>query len=108
MGNRNKERQVQPETAYNTADQFKEAGLEMAGTTARPVKDVEKQVWEVYRSGPNTKEFTEALYSRGIAFACLTPDEAHKSYRDAQFAKAVGRVSPIFEAAAIVFVRSPG
>ena len=107
-GDRKKENQAPPETAYTPMDRFKEAGLEMAGTTARPVQGVEKQLWNVCRSGPEAGEFAQALDRRGIAFACVNLDEAYKSYREAEFAKAVGRVAPVYEAGEIVVVRAPG
>jgi hypothetical protein len=105
-----KEGRVWQETASSATDKFKDAGLEMAGSTGpkTPLKGIEKQLWDTYRSGPEAQEFAAALDSRGIAFARVTPDEASKSHREAQFANAVGRMAPVYQEGEIVVVRSPG
>jgi hypothetical protein len=109
-GSREKEGRVREETAHSTPDKFKDAALELAGSTgpAKPLKRIEKTLWGLYRSGPEANEFAGALDSHGIAFARVTPDEADKSYREAQFAKAVGRIAPVYQEGEIVVVRAPG
>jgi len=107
-GGRRKERGVLEETASNTTDKFKDAALETAGSTEQPLKGIEKQLWSAYRSGPEAHDFAAALDSHGIAFARVTPDEAYKSYREAQFSKAIGRIASVYQEGDIVVVRSPG
>ena len=64
------------------------------------------------RTGPaqKTHDFAAALDGQGIAFARVTPDvqRPYKSYREAQFAKAVGRIAPVYQENEVVAVRSPG
>jgi hypothetical protein len=109
VGGREKKGRVWEETDTTTMDRFKDAGLETAGSTepGKPLKGIEKQLWDAYRSGPQANDFAASLDSRGIAFACVTPDETYKSYREAQFAKAVGRIAPVYQEGEIVVVRSP-
>jgi hypothetical protein len=109
-GGREKEGRVWAETAHSTPDKFKDTGLEIAGSTGpeKPLKGLEKRLWDAYRSGPEAHDFAATLDTQGIAFARVTPDEAYKSYREAQFAKALGRGAPVYQESEIVVVRSPG
>lgn len=103
--------QQQPEPVYTSpVDHFKDAGLEMAGATGpeKPLQGMEKKLWDAYRSGPNATDLAATLDAQGIAFARVTGDEADKSYREAQFAKAVERTAPVYRAGEIVVVREPG
>jgi len=103
--------QQQPETVYTSpVDRFKDAGLEMAGATGpqKPLQGMGKKLWDAYKSGPNATDLAAALDSQGIAFARVAGDEAYKSYREAQFAKAVERKAPIYREGEIVVVREPG
>ena len=109
--NESREPQPQKEKVYTSmVDRFKDAGLEMAETTApaKPLEGMEKKLWNAYRSGPDADDFAAALDSRGIAFARVNGDEAYRSEREAQFAKAAGPTAPVYLEGAIVVVRTPG
>lgn len=54
---------------------------------------------------PNTQAFRDAVERHRLALARVTPDEAAKSYREAQFAKELGRTAPVYQAGEIVVVR---
>jgi hypothetical protein len=110
LGGKEKESTVWEETAYETRGKFRDSGVETAGTTSpnKPLQGVEKQVWNSYRSGTEPGDFSASLDSRGIAFARVTRDEADRSHREAQFAKAVGRIAPVYQENEIVVVRSAG
>jgi hypothetical protein len=51
--------------------------------------------------------FAAVLDEKGIAFAMATKEEADNSYRQAEFAKAVGNYSPRFAQGEIVIVTTP-
>ena len=54
---------------------------------------------------PNAQAFRDAVERNRLALARVTPEEAAKSYREAQFAKELGRTAPVFQAGEIVVVR---
>jgi len=49
--------------------------------------------------------FQDALENNRLGLACATPEEAAKSHREAEFAKAVERYAPEYQAGEIVIVR---
>ncbi len=51
--------------------------------------------------------FKDALEKNRLGLACVTPEEAVKSHREKEFAKAVGRYAPAYQAGEIVIVREP-
>lgn len=53
----------------------------------------------------NGAAFRDALEKNRLGFACVTPEEAAKSHREAEFAKAVERYAPEYQAGEIVIVR---
>jgi hypothetical protein len=57
---------------------------------------------------PNAKAFAEELERHGLAFARVTADEAARSHREAEFAKAIGNYAPRFTEGEIVAVTEPG
>ena len=59
-------------------------------------------------SQPNAKAFAEELERHGLAFASVTADEAYRSHREAEFAKAIGNYAPRFKEGEIVAVTEPG
>jgi hypothetical protein len=110
-GSREKEGEAQPEqTSTDPRDQCKDAAQETAGAVRpqRPLQPIEQKLWGAYRSGPAPDDFAAALDSQGVAFARVTGEEANKSYREGQFAKAVGRTAPVYQEGEIVVVRTPG
>jgi MobA/MobL family len=56
----------------------------------------------------NVAAFRAALERHKLALARATPEEAAKSYREAKFAKEVGRTAPVYQPGEIVVVREPG
>jgi hypothetical protein len=56
----------------------------------------------------NVKAFREALDNRGVAFARVTPAEAHNSHRERAFAREIGRKAPEYSEGEIVVVREQG
>lgn len=54
------------------------------------------------------KAFAAALDDKGITFARATKEEADRSHRQAEFAKAAGNYSPRFKQGEIVIVTEPG
>jgi hypothetical protein len=109
-GGREKDREVLPErTTTDPPDQFREAAQEAAGAVGpqKPLQPIERKLWGAYRSGPAPDDFATTLDSQGVAFARVTGEEASKSYREAQFAKAVGRTAPVYQEGEIVVVRFP-
>jgi hypothetical protein len=51
--------------------------------------------------------FRDALENNRLGLACVTPEEAAKSHREAKFAKAVERYAPEYHAEEIVILREP-
>jgi hypothetical protein len=58
-------------------------------------------------SVPLKEVFAASLDDRGISFAAVTKEEAERSHREAEFAKAVGRYAPRFTESEIVIVTEP-
>jgi hypothetical protein len=56
---------------------------------------------------PTREVFAAALDEKGIAFAAVTGEEAYRSQREADFAKAIGNRAPRFTAGEIVIVTEP-
>ncbi len=57
---------------------------------------------------PNAKAFADELERHGIAFASATAEEAYRSHREAEFAKAIGNYAPRFKEGEILAVTEPG
>lgn len=64
-------------------------------------------IWLAYTSSHAPQDFAAALEHEGMALAVVTNDEAERSHREAEFAKAVGNWAPRYGAGEIVAV-SPG
>ena len=117
----------QPERKFWT--DFEKAGKQAErDTRTENLKGVEARIWKVWRQShtskaldadliwPNprqgyridAKAFAAALDEKGIAFAVVTKQEAERSHREAEFAKAVGNYAPSFKEAEIVAVTRPG
>ena len=77
--------------AWCQTDSDKVLAAELAGTT-------------VPFAASSKEAFAASLYKRGISFAAVTKEEAERSYREAEFAKAVGNYAPRFKEAEIVIV----
>jgi hypothetical protein len=56
----------------------------------------------------NREAFATALEDNGLAFAKVTAEEADRSHRDAEFAKATGNYVPRYKEGEIVAVTEPG
>ncbi len=57
---------------------------------------------------PNAQAFADELERHGLAFASVTPEEAYRSHREAEFTKAIGNYAPRFKEGEIVAVTEPG
>jgi hypothetical protein len=69
---------------------------------------IEKEIWAAYHDSPNAREFVAALAGRRIALAAVTKDEADRSHRQAEFAKAVGNYAPRYRDGEILAITEPG
>jgi hypothetical protein len=64
-------------------------------------------IWLAYTQSQTPQDFAAALEREGMALAMVTTDEAERSHREAEFAKAAGNWAPRYGAGEIVVV-SPG
>ena len=62
------------------------------------------QVWAAWQRSDSRQAFAAALDDKGIAFAVATKDEADRSHREAEFARAVGNYAPRFKEGEIVII----
>jgi len=65
------------------------------------------QVWQAWQHSDNAQAYAAALDDKGIAFAKVTQEEAYRSHREADFAKAAGNYAPRFKQGEIVIVTEP-
>ncbi len=65
------------------------------------------RVWAAFRQSDSAKAFAAALDEKGIAFARVTQEEAYRSEREAEFAKAIGNKAPRFKEGEIVILTEP-
>jgi Relaxase/Mobilisation nuclease domain len=129
-GGREKENPVTPQVAelIRTAPQFhiEDAARETtresdARIAARPldVLETEKNLkgaaarilhayYNSWGMAPDFKPFDVALDELGVAFAITTKEEADRSHRQAEFARAAGNYAPRFKDGEIVIVTAPG
>jgi len=89
-------------TLFNDAAKDATHDKRMDGLRGEPAK-----VWKAFQQSDNAKAFAAALDDKGIAFAITTSDEAYRSHRQAEFAKAVGNKAPRFKEGEIVIVTEP-
>jgi hypothetical protein len=64
-------------------------------------------VWTAFCQSDNGKAFAAALDDKGLAFAITTREEADRSHREAEFAKAFGHHAPRFKEGEIIIVTGP-
>jgi hypothetical protein len=62
------------------------------------------QIWMAYNSSHNANAFASALDEHGILLARVTKEESAQSYREATFAKEIGRFSAVYREGEIVAV----
>jgi hypothetical protein len=74
---------------------------------ADKAQTVPERIREAHALAENREQFAEALDQHGIAFGVVTPEESHRSHREAEFARAIGRKSRRYEAGEIVAVTEP-
>jgi hypothetical protein len=60
-----------------------------------------------FSAAPDAKAFAAALDAKGISFAVVTNEEACRSHREAEFARAVGNTAQRFKEGEIVIVTEP-
>ncbi len=65
------------------------------------------QAWTVFCQSDNGKAFAAALDDKGLAFAVTMREEADRSHRESEFAKAFGHYAPRFKEGEIVIVTGP-
>jgi len=88
-------------------------GFERAATEAtlddrtENLKGPAAQVWEAWQQSDSAQAFAAALDDNGIMFAAATGEEAYRSHRQADFARAVGNYAPRFKVGEIVIVTEP-
>ncbi len=81
--------------------------MELKGMSARIMNYVQTLWNDPEQIAAKGKSLSAVLDHEGIALAEVTKDEADRSHREAQFAKAVGNYSPRFREGEIVAVKEP-
>ena len=85
-------------------------GFERAATEATRDDRVENlkgpaaHVWTAWQQSDSAQAFAAALDDKGITFAAATGEEAQRSHREAEFAKAIGNRAQRFKEREIVIV----
>jgi Relaxase/Mobilisation nuclease domain len=70
---------------------------------------IERHIWKDYHANSNSPHaFVAALADHKIALATVTKEEADRSHREAEFAKAVGNFAPRYREGEIVAMTEPG
>ena len=72
------------------------------------LRGVAKQISTAFQHNHDPAAFVAALDEQGIALAAVTKDEADRSHRLAEFAKAVGNYAPRYREGEILAVTEPG
>ncbi len=70
-------------------------------------KGVPGRVWDAWVQSDSSKAFATALDEKGIMFARVTKEEAERLYREAAFAKEIGRNAQRFNEGELVIVNEP-
>ncbi len=65
------------------------------------------QVWKAWHQSDNAQAYAAALDEKQISFAQVTKEEADRSHREAEFAKAAGNYAPRFKEGEIVIITAP-
>jgi hypothetical protein len=84
---------------------FNEAAERTTNDTRRGAPS---RLWAAWLQSDNAKAFEAALDEKGLMFARVTKDEAERSHREAEFAKAIGRRGQRFREGEIIVVTEPG
>jgi hypothetical protein len=71
------------------------------------LKGIPAEIWTAYNNSGDANEFADTLEPKAL-LARVTKDEADRSYRQAAFAKEIGRYVPVHRAGDIVIVTEPG
>jgi hypothetical protein len=71
-------------------------------------KGAARQIWTAWHHSDNARAFAAALGEHGISLAAVTKDEADRSHRQAEFAKAVGNFALRYREGEIVAVGPQG
>jgi hypothetical protein len=69
---------------------------------------IEKRIWTDYHDSANPHSFVAVLADHRIALAVVTKEEAERSHREAEFAKAVGNYAPRYREGETLAVTEPG
>lgn len=70
---------------------------------------IERHIWTDYHANNNSpRSFIAALADDKIALAIVTKEEADRSHRQAEFAKAIGNYAPRYREGEIVAITEPG
>lgn len=72
------------------------------------LSNIEKRIWLDYHERNNARSFVAALADHKIALASVTKDEADRSHREAEFAKAIGNYAPRYREGEILAITEPG
>jgi hypothetical protein len=89
---------------------FEDAARQATDDRTPPATKLRGLSWKLDKlleRSDNGKAFAAALEDKGIAFARVTKDEADRSHRQAEFAKAIGNNAPRYRESEIVAVTEP-
>jgi hypothetical protein len=88
-------------------DREKEKEARAAAQQPENLRGAAAQAWTAHCQSDNAKAFAAALDDKGLAFAITGRDEADRSRREAEFARAIGNYAPRFKEGEIVIVTEP-
>jgi len=108
-GGREKEWSINPpQPERKSWTDFEKAAIEATrDDRTENLKGEAAKIWTAWPQSDNAKAFAAALDDKGIAFAVVTKEEADRSHREADFAKAVGNKALRFKEGEIVIVTEP-
>jgi hypothetical protein len=72
------------------------------------LNSIEKQIWTDYHDSVNARTFVAALAEHRIELAIVTKEEADRSHREAEFAKAVGNYATRYREGEILAITEAG
>jgi len=97
---------VKTSPRYHFEDAARQATRDERAPAAR-LRGMSWKLDKLLERGDNGKAFAAALEDKGIAFARVTKEEADRSHREAEFAKAIGNHAPRYREGEIVAVTEP-
>lgn len=92
--------------AYHFEDLAHETTVPKAERNAPP-RGIPAHIWTAWHQSDNARAFAASLDEHGISLAAVTKDEADRSHREAEFARAIGHFAPRYREGEIVAVTEP-